>query len=94
MQRKDISDWHVVRAIDTHKKGIRAALEGLIPHDCIRYPYEILMNWFNAPFKVAYSALERCHANGYAEYGVSLRTCWLTEKGKELLDKTWEEFKK
>ena len=35
--------------------------------------------------KIAYRAMERAHRHGLIEYGVSLRSGWLTELGKALL---------
>ena len=35
----------------------------------------------NMPEKVVYRKMEKLNAQGYLEYGVSLRTAWLTEKG-------------
>lgn len=42
---------------------------------------------FNCDEKLAYSACERAERDDLIEYGVSLRTGWLTDKGKELLIK-------
>lgn len=36
--------------------------------------------------KVCYRAMERADGRGLVEYGVSLRSGWLTDKGKALLD--------
>lgn len=74
MQRKDIPDDKVVLAY------MQSKIENME-----RYPYEILSEWTGAPFKVCYAAMERAHARGYIEYGVSLRTGWPTEKGENLL---------
>lgn len=38
------------------------------------------------PAKLVQSALEREDRAGRIEYGVSLRTCWLTEAGEALLN--------
>lgn len=46
---------------------------------------QVLMLLTNAPEKVAMRAMERAARRGLVEYGVSLRTGWLTEKGKGLL---------
>ena len=37
------------------------------------------------PDKVIFRKMEKLFDQGYLEYGVSLRTAWLTEKGKELI---------
>lgn len=49
------------------------------------FPYEQLSAETGAPEKVCYRACERADGRGYLDYGVSLRTAWLTDKGKELL---------
>jgi hypothetical protein len=49
------------------------------------FPTKILMDKFNAPEKLVYSAIQRDYDNGLIEFGVSLRTGWLTDKGVELL---------
>jgi len=35
--------------------------------------------------KVCYFAMQRAHKRGLLEYGTSLRTAWITEKGGEML---------
>jgi hypothetical protein len=50
-----------------------------------RYPYDLLQEWTGQCFKVCYRAMERAARRGYIERGVSLRTGWITDKGKELL---------
>jgi hypothetical protein len=41
--------------------------------------------------KVVYAALHRDYAKGYIEYGVSIRRCWLTQKGIDALALTSKE---
>ena len=53
--------------------------------DRSRFPYDYLAEWTGAPLKVCYRALERACDHGLIDYGVSLRTGWLTEKGEALL---------
>lgn len=48
-------------------------------------PYEILERVTVQPFKVCYRAMERAEERGLIDCGVSLRTGWLTDKGKSLL---------
>lgn len=48
-------------------------------------PWKILMDEFNAPQKVIYAAMEREVSKGHLDYGVSLRTAWVTPKGYEFL---------
>jgi hypothetical protein len=50
-----------------------------------RFPYDFLMEETGAPFKVCYRAMERAERRGLIDYGVSLRTGWLTDKGIVLL---------
>lgn len=73
-QRKHISDLTVVEAVDAYSKA----------HDgpC---PYEAIAAALGCPEAVAYAACERAHERDLIDYGVSLRTGWLTDKGKELL---------
>lgn len=44
-------------------------------------PWEILVDEFNAPEKVVYAADNK----GLIDYGVSLRTAWVTPEGYEFL---------
>ena len=46
----------------------------------------ILAEETRAPEKLIYSAMERDYNNGYIEFGVSIRTGWLTEKGESYLN--------
>jgi len=79
MKRKDISDFEVCKAVDEYQNKIRD------------FPYQILSKKFDCDEKLAYSACERAERNGLIEYGISLRTGWLTEKGEELLAKKDEK---
>ncbi len=74
MATKDITDVQVCEAV-------REANECHFQH----FPYDFLGHWTRQPFKVCYCALERASRHGLIECGVSLRTGWLTEKGKALL---------
>jgi hypothetical protein len=76
MPTKDISDKQVCEA---YKISHAIQLD--------KYPYEILQNTTGQCEKVCYRAMERACSRGYIECGVSLRTGWLTEKGKALLNK-------
>ena len=51
------------------------------------FPYEVLMRWTGYPLKVAYAAMERAAGNGLIDAGVSLRSGWLTEAGKSMVEK-------
>jgi hypothetical protein len=80
MATKDISDLEVVEAYVQFK--ISSSLYGV--HD--RWPYLILMAWTGECEKVCYRALERAHRRGLIEYGVSLRSGWVTQKGMDLIE--------
>lgn len=51
------------------------------------WPYDVLMEQTGYPLKVCYRAMERAYDKGYIEFGTSLRSGWVTEKGMELLEK-------
>ncbi len=74
-KRSDISDFEVCKAVEEFQLH---HLEG-------DFPYEFLAKKFGCDEKLAYSACKRACDNDLIEYGVSLRTGWLTEKGKSLL---------
>lgn len=71
MQTKDITDGMVIGAYEHCAKDAQDM-----------WPYDILILAYNAPFKVCYRAMERAHRRGYIDYGVSLRSGWVTPKGK------------
>lgn len=71
--RKDISDLEVCRAVKRYRETRGD------------FPYEFLARKFECDEKLAYSACERAVDNDLIEYGVSMRTGWLTEKGENLL---------
>lgn len=77
MKLRDISDTEVCQAVANYQDAA-VGDRGL-------FPYERLARKFNCDEKLAYRACERAAKRGLIEYGVSLRTGWLTEKGKELL---------
>jgi hypothetical protein len=80
MATKDISDLQVLQAYDEFKKYEGPWVE---PH--VKFPYGILMEWTGLSFKECYGAMERAERRGLIDCGVSLRSGWLTDKGKELL---------
>jgi hypothetical protein len=43
------------------------------------------MDEFNAPEKLVYAAMERDDRKGLIDYGVSLRTAWVTPEGYDFL---------
>ena len=73
MSTKDVSDFDVCRAV------------AMCREDNHIWPYELLAEWTGQPEKVCYRAMERSQKRGLIEYGVSLRTAWLTERGAGLL---------
>ena len=100
-QRKHITDemvccavWGYTQATERQQAPygndysayFNAAMAGLVKH--IPFPYEALAAATGAPEKVTYAACERAHDRDLIDYGVSLRTGWLTEKGKTLLAPT------
>lgn len=72
IQRKDITDKMVVKAYAERK-----------PFG--PWAYEILAEQTGSHENVAYAACERAFEHGLIEYGTSLRSGWLTDKGKALL---------
>lgn len=76
MATKDISDKQVCEAVKFSKEN-----------DFTPWPYEILAKVTGQPEKVCCRAIERACDRGYLDYGVSLRTAWLTDKGESLLIK-------
>lgn len=75
MAMKDISDAQVCRAVQAFRD-----------RDCeLPFPYEALADETGQPEKVCYRAMERAALRGLINCGVSLRTGWLTDKGKALI---------
>lgn len=79
MAMKDISDKQVCEAYVESKRQREE-----IPY-WYEHPYSILMRTTGQCEKVCYRAMERACDRGFIEYGVSLRTGWLTDEGKKLL---------
>lgn len=73
MATKDISDAQVCRAYAEAK-----SIPGV-------FAETILMRMTGQPEKVCYRAMERAERRGLIEYGVSLRSGWLTDAGMQLL---------
>ena len=76
MKVADISDADVVQAVAEYQR-----------HTAPPFPHEILARRFGCAEKVAYRAVERAGRHGLIEYGVSLRTGWLTDAGEGLLQR-------
>lgn len=51
----------------------------------LQFTLDILVSISGQPEKVCFRAMERAADNGLIEYGVSLRSAWITDKGKDLL---------
>lgn len=73
-QAKDISDEDMLRYLADDKAK----------YDGCR-TYEIMAAHFQTHEKVIDRVLERLAKRGYIDWGVSIRLCWLTDKGKELI---------
>lgn len=94
MATKDISDAQVCRAVQAYQDAMRPyklksgpfGLFGVEQDPTPPYPYEALAAETGQPEKVCYRAMERAERRGLIEYGVSLRTGWLTPAGKTLLE--------
>lgn len=78
MSRKDVTDVMVCHAVAEYQAAIRAGRHAL-------YPYQALAAQTGQPEKVCWRAIERADQRGLLEWGVSLRTAWLTEAGQSLL---------
>lgn len=76
MATKHVSDWQVCWAYSIYAEA----------HE--KWPYELLMELTGQCLKVCCRACERADARGFIDHGTSLRTGWLTEKGRELLATT------
>ena len=74
MAMKDITGLQVVQAQQRWRDN-----------DHGPWAYEILQVETGQPEKVCYKCMERAADRGLLEYGVSLRTAWLTDKGEALL---------
>jgi hypothetical protein len=73
---KDVSDLQVLQAVVDSQADQQGP-----------WPYELLMARTGQCEKVCYRAMERAYDRGLLECGVSLRTAWLTDKGKAFLAK-------
>jgi hypothetical protein len=86
MATKHITDIQVCKAYAEYRKLI--ARDQWCNHE---FPYEILHRITGQPGKVCYRAMERAEMRGYIDYGVSLRTGWLTDKGLMLIKEECRE---
>lgn len=83
MATKDITDKMVCEAYAEAEQQ-RDQGPGM-PWRDYEYPYVILQRRTGECFKVCYRAMERAEKRGFVECGVSLRTGWLTDKGRAQL---------
>lgn len=75
MSTKDITDLQVCLAVKAfHERDLD-----------LPWPYEALAGETGQAEKVCFHAMRRADRRGYLDYGVSLRTAWLTEKGEQLV---------
>ena len=74
MARKNITDLQVLLALEKWKQDNRGP-----------WAYETLAAETGECEKVCYRAMERAYDRGLLDYGVSLRTAWITQKGHDLL---------
>lgn len=87
MATKDITDRQVCEAYAKYRVALDLELALRRRGICVDcpYPYDLLMQVTGQCFKVCYRAMERAANRGLVECGVSLRTGWLTPKGRALL---------
>ena len=84
-QLKDISTIEVLKQQHKYNVNIQES-GGMIRRPTKKYiknfpfTYEILGKKYGSQ-KLIYRKMEKLDKQGYLEYGVSLRTSWLTEKG-------------
>lgn len=79
MATKDISDVQVLQAY-LESRWLRSRGSEV-------WPYELLQRWTGECQKVCWRAMERACDRGLIEFGVSLRTGWVTAEGHAELAK-------
>lgn len=79
MSRKDVTDLQVCRAYELWRAELQSLGAGA------RRPTQLLQEWTDEPLKVCWRAMERACGRGLVEYGTSLDSGWLTEKGKRVI---------
>lgn len=80
MATKDISDLQVVRAYEKARRSVE--IDGSV----MLWPEGILMDETGQPLKVCFSAMSRACNRQLIDYGISLRSGFLTPEGQKLLD--------
>lgn len=79
MKRSDITDLQMLEAYEQFRMRKKEPWDG-------KFADAILKERFpDAPEKVIWAAMERVSDRNLVEYGTSLRSGWLTDKGKALL---------
>lgn len=82
-QCKDIPDALAIQAaVDSHYEPLSSATMARNRWRTI----DIIIERTGAPYNVAHAKLQRLNDRGLVDYGVSLRTCWATDKGRALLE--------
>jgi hypothetical protein len=83
MSTKDVTDKMVCDAYaEMHRQRDQGRGK---PWADYEFPYVILMRMTGECEKVCYRAMQRACDRNLIEYGVSLRTGWLTDKGLALI---------
>jgi len=82
MSRKNISDLQVCLAYKRARELRDLNRNNVTDHV---WPEDLLAALTGQPVKVCLRAMERAADRGYIDWGVSLRSGWLTEKGVELI---------
>lgn len=75
MATKDVTDLQVCRAVRVSRREDPRKV----------WSQTILSFWTGECEKVCIRAMERAARNGFLEYGVSIRTAWLTNEGQLLI---------
>lgn len=77
MATKDITDIQVLLAYKESKRAVY--------RDKDKWPYDFLVETTGQPIKVCYRAMERASLRDLIDWGTTLRSGWVTEKGERLL---------
>ena len=78
MKRSDIPTIEVLKAYQKYDQNRYS-------ESITEFPTEMLMKKYNCSEKLVYSAIQRDYNNGLIEFGISIRTGWLTDKGIDIL---------
>lgn len=95
MARKHVTDAMVCQAYADFNGMRDAALKATPPGHIFGvdsplahfpWPYELLAERTGECEKVCYRAIERAYDRGLVEFGTSLRSGWLTDEGRALIE--------